>query len=106
MELLLSRLLSAFETKNSYFWAVIAIAMVGLLGVFDYLTGNEIVFSLFYLIPIFLATLAVNRQLGILASFLSALTLLVTGIAAGQSYSHPSLYFLNTVIRTVLFSFC
>jgi len=79
MELMLYRLLSTFETKNSNFWAVIGIILIGLIGVFDYLTGNEIVFSLFYLLPIFLVTLAVNRRLGYLASFLSALTLLGTG---------------------------
>lgn len=105
MELMLSKLLNAFESRNSYFWAVMAVLLIGLLGVLDYLTGNEIAFSLFYLIPIFLATLAVNQKLGVITSFLSALTLLVAQIAIGRPSSQPSLDFLNTVIRTVLFSF-
>jgi diguanylate cyclase (GGDEF)-like protein len=82
-----------------------AVLLIGLLGVLDYVTGNEIAFSLFYLIPILLATLAVDQNLGVLTSFLSALTLLAAQIAIGRTSSQPSLDFLNTVIRTVLFSF-
>ncbi|MDQ2693577.1 MAG: GGDEF domain-containing protein, partial [Chloroflexota bacterium] len=71
----------------------------------DYLTGNEIVSSLFYFIPIVLGTLAVGRWFGLFVSFLSALTLMVAEIYAGHSYSHPFLYFANTMIRTVFYSF-
>lgn len=104
MDLKFQNLLRIFERRSSYFWLGIGITCVSLLGVADYLTGNEIVFSLFYLLPISLVTLAGNKTQGQFISFLSALTLLLAEIAAGQVYSHPIIYFWNTLIRTGLFS--
>ena len=69
----------------------------------DYLTGNEITFSLFYLAPIVLVTWAVNRNAGLLVSLLSSLTLLVAEVAAAQTYSHPMVYLWNTLFRTVFY---
>lgn len=105
MGLRVERLFEFFEKKNSIFWVGTGVALIGVLGMFDYLTGNEIVFSLFYLLPILLVTLAVSQQMGVFISFLSALMLLAAEIAAGISYSHPAIYFWNTLIRTSFFSF-
>lgn len=80
---------------------LVAILVIGLL---DYLTGNEVAFSLFYMLPIALVTLAVDLKAGLIMSFLSALILLAAEIAAGQVLSHPSLYFLNTLIRTLFYA--
>jgi diguanylate cyclase (GGDEF)-like protein len=99
------KIFEAFERKNPLYWGAIGIVLVGLLGVLDYLTGNDIVSSLFYFVPIVLVTLAVNLKLGLIVSFLSAITLLVAEIFTGYSYSHPILHFLNTVIRTVFYAF-
>ena len=79
------------------------IMSIGLIGCLDYLTGNEVAFSLFYLMPITMVTLAIGRRTGLVLSFFSALTLLVAEIAAGQTYSHPGLYVLNTLIRTLFY---
>jgi diguanylate cyclase (GGDEF)-like protein len=79
------------------------VASIGLLGLADYLTGNEISFSLFYLAPIVIVTWSVNRSAGLSLSLLSALTLLGAETAAGQTYSHPGIYILNTLIRTLFF---
>ena len=105
MEFEIYKLFEALERKNPIFWAVLGIMLIALLGVLDYLTGNEIVSSLFYFIPIVLGTLAVGRRFGLFLSFLSALTLMVAEIYAGQSYSHSAVYFANTMIRTVFYSF-
>ncbi len=79
------------------------VVLIGLLGVADYLTGNEITISLFYLAPVVLVTWAVNRTAGVSLSFLSALTLLVAAVAAGQTYSHPGIYVWNTLLQTLFF---
>ena len=92
-----------FEKGSPLFWAGVGIASIGLIGVFDFLTGNEIAFSLFYFVPIALVTLAVGRKTGLAMSFLSALMLLAAEIAAGQTYSHPLVYVLNTLIRTLFY---
>jgi diguanylate cyclase (GGDEF)-like protein len=92
-----------FENGSPLFWIVLGIASIGLIGGLDYLTGNEVAFSLFYLVPITMVTLAVDQKTGLILSFISALTLLVAEIAAGQTYSHPGLYVLNTLIRTLFY---
>lgn len=99
------KLIEALEDQKSLFWDVTGIILVLLLGILDYITGNEIVFTLFYFVPIVLVTLGVNQRTGLFLSFLSALTLLTAEIAAGQTYSHPIYYVLNTLIRTVFYSF-
>lgn len=103
MALKIYRIVDAIEDKNPVFGYVVGIASIGLLGAIDFLTGNEITFSLFYLVPIVLVTWAVNQRAGLIMSFLSALALLVAEIAAGQTYSHPLIPFSNTLIRTVFY---
>ena len=91
--------MEALENKSPLFWTVVGILIIGLLGILDYTTGNELTLSLFYLIPIVLVTGGVNRKTGLFMSFLSGLTLLGAEIAAGQTYSHPIFYLLNTLVR-------
>jgi diguanylate cyclase (GGDEF)-like protein len=105
MKLEIYKIFEALEKKKPFFWDVTGVILVVLFGVLDYVTGNEIVFTLFYFIPIVLVTLAINQRYGLFLSFLSSLTLLVAEIAAGQTYSHPIFYLLNTLIRTVFYSF-
>jgi len=82
---------------------VVGIVSIGLLGILDYLTGNEFTFSLFYLAPILSVTWAANLKTGQFLSLLSALTLIGVQIAAGLEYSHPIFYFLNTLVRTAIY---
>ena len=48
------------------------LAMLALIGLVDYLTGFEILFSVFYLLEVGLAAWFVGRGFGLLMSFLSA----------------------------------
>ena len=103
MQLQLYRFFEALENRSPAFWLVAGLIWVGLLGALDWLTGNEITFSLFYLIPIILVTWTVNRSGGLLLSVLSTLMLLGAERAAGQIYSHSIIYFWNTLIRASFF---
>ena len=94
------RLFERFENRSPLFRTVTGFIIVGLLGLLDYATGNELTLSLFYLVPIILVTWAVDRKTGLFMSFISGLTVLSAEIAAGQTYSSPIFYFLNTLIRT------
>jgi diguanylate cyclase (GGDEF)-like protein len=93
----------AFENKSPLFWTVVGITIIGLLGILDYTTGNELTLSLFYLIPIVLVTWVVDRDTGLFMSFISGLALLGAEIAAGQTYSHPIFYLLNTLVRILFY---
>jgi diguanylate cyclase (GGDEF)-like protein len=103
MELNIKRIFEILEDGHPIFWTVVGIGSIGLLGMIDTLTGNEITFSLFYLAPIVVVTWAVHQRAGLLMSALSALTLLGAEIAAGQIYSGPSVYVWNTLIRAVFY---
>jgi diguanylate cyclase (GGDEF)-like protein len=89
----------ALEEQSLLFWIIADIALVGLLGMVDYFTGNDYSFSLFYLIPIALITWYTNQTLGVIISILSATTWMIADIAAGQAYLQPIIYFWNTLIR-------
>lgn len=105
MEIEIYKIFEALERKRPVFWGVTGVISVAVIGVLDYLTGSEIVSTLFYFVPIVLVTLAVGQRFGVFLSFLSAITLLTAEISAGQTYSQPSIYYLNTLIRTVFYSF-
>ena len=102
-ELKIQRRFEALENRSPLFWTVVGIMSIGFLGALDYLTGNEFTFSLFYLAPILLVTWKANLRAGQFLSVLSALTLLVVQLAAGLNYSHPIFYFLNTLVRAVIY---
>jgi diguanylate cyclase (GGDEF)-like protein len=99
----IQKLFSAFENRSPLFWTVAGILLVGLLGILDYLTGDEFTFSLFYLAPILLMTWTANIKVGQSLSLLSALTLIGIQIVAGREYSHPIFYFLNTLVRIAIY---
>jgi diguanylate cyclase (GGDEF)-like protein len=99
----IQKLFSALENRSPLFWTVVGIVSIGLLGILDYLSGNEFTFSLFYLAPILLVTWAANLKTGQFLSLLSALTLIGVQIAGGLEYSHPIFYFLNTLVRTAIY---
>jgi diguanylate cyclase (GGDEF)-like protein len=85
-------------------WRGAGILYVSFIGVLDYLTGNEISLSLFYLAPIVMVTWFVDKNAGLIISFLATLSWLVAVYAAGQRYSQASIYFWNLLIRVVFYA--
>lgn len=104
MEQRAKNIFEALEDRSPLFWTIVGLFAIVLIGLLDYMTGNEVAFSLFYMVPVALVTVAVNLNTGLVMSFLSALTLQAAELAAGQTFSHPSLYFLNTLIRTLFYA--
>ena len=97
-------MITALEKAGKAFWVTIGLILLGLVALLDYLTGYELSFSLFYLIPIALFSWFVNRRLGVVISFISAVLWLLVDILAGVRYSHPSIYLWNTLIRLSFFN--
>lgn len=98
-----NRIVDALENGNRALWIVLGSLSVLLLGVLDYITGDEFAFSLFYLLPIILVTWAIGIHMGFFVSLFSALTLLSVEIVGGHTYSHPAMYAVNTVVRASFF---
>ena len=79
---------------------LLAVALVGLL---DRVTGSEVAFSVFYLIPVAQVTWFAGTFAGIALAVVSAGTGLLADLAAGHVYSHPAIPFWNAVVRLIFF---
>jgi len=98
------KFLASLEKRSKLFWTIAGFALIGGLGILDFLTGYELAFSLFYLIPISLVAWIVSQRLGILAAFASACVWFTADVAAGSYYSHPFIYAWNSLIRFGIFA--
>ncbi len=96
--------ITALEKRSKAFWITVGLILLCVVAVLDYLTGYELSFSLFYLIPIALFSWFISSWLGVVISFISAALWLIVDVFAGTQYSHPAIYFWNTLIRLGFFN--
>lgn len=80
-----------------------SLLLLAVIGVIDYLTGIQISFSIFYLIPTALVVWYGNRRFGLLFALLSALIWLLADLLGGHIYSHPLIPFWNCGVRLGFF---
>jgi diguanylate cyclase (GGDEF)-like protein len=93
------RSLTSLETIKKRWLIVIAIGVVTILGIIDYLTGFELSFSFFYLIPVTMIAWVIGRNMGLAFSALSATVWFTSNLLSGQSLSSPFIGVWNTMIR-------
>lgn len=91
------------QSKRGY-WFAIALALMLFIGYLDLITGYELSFSIFYVLPISLATWRVGSKTGHFLSVLSALTWLVVDISSGHRFSSYLIPFWNTAVRLAFFT--
>ncbi|MCX7718278.1 MAG: diguanylate cyclase [Candidatus Sumerlaeaceae bacterium] len=77
----------------------LGVALVALIGLCDLLTGYELAFSLFYVVPVALLAWRFGRLQGMLAAALCAAVWLWADLAAGHVYSHAFYPVWNALIR-------
>ncbi|MGH9580512.1 MAG: hypothetical protein ACRD2R_05915 [Terriglobales bacterium] len=92
------------DRRRSAIRLAAAIALVLLLGVLDYLTGPEISFYVFYLLPVSLAAWSVGRAAGIGVSLLCAAAWLIAN-AQGSPFNQPGVLYWNCLARLATFVF-
>ena len=97
------KIIDGLEKRSQSFWAIAGSALIVAVGIIDFLTGYEIAFSLFYLIPISLVTWFSGRRLGLMSATASALTWHISDIAAGHPYASSAIHFWNAGIRVSFF---
>jgi diguanylate cyclase (GGDEF)-like protein len=93
------RSLTSLETIKKRWLIVIAIGVVTILGIIDYLTGFELSFSFFYLIPVTMIAWVIGRNMGLAFSALSATVWFTSNLLSGESLSSPFIGVWNTMIR-------
>ncbi len=89
--------------KSRWFFGTIAIAMVLVVGIADYLTGVEVFLSVFYLLAVALASWFVGTFFGVAVSIASVAAWLVSNTAAGMHYGHPFVWVWNAAITMIVY---
>ncbi len=89
------------QSKKSSLLLGILLALI--VGVADYLTGYELNFSIFYLIPVSLTAWNAGRQEGILTAGISAAFTVLANFMSGLRYSHPLILCWNFISDTLFF---
>ena len=84
--------------------ATSALLLVALIGLIDYLTGYELSFSIFYLIPIAASAWYAGTRLGIAVCNIAAATWLVVDHASGHQYSSVVIPLWNAGVRLGFFA--
>jgi signal transduction histidine kinase len=95
-----------FEQSGSRvtaFWVFLSLLLVAIVGVFDYLTGFELDFYAFYLIPVSAAVWFVGRGFGIFVSALCVAASITGDLIAGAQYSSSLVPVWNTVIALTFY---
>src|SRR6266566_8010179 len=96
-------LLDSVNRRSRSFFIRAALVIVLIVGLADYLTGFEIVFSVFYLMAVALAVWFVGKSFGVLVSILSVVAWLAGDLAAGVHYAAPSVAVWNGVIALAFY---
>ena len=82
----------------------LSLLLIAIIGYLDHVTGFEISFSIFYLLPVALCWYC-GRALGLLLSLISASVWLAVDYSAGQQYSQTWIPFWNALMRFAFFFF-
>ena len=94
-------LLTTLERCSRTTLVLAGLAMVAVIGAVDYLTGFEVLFSVFYLLDVGLAAWFVGRGFGLLMSVLSAIVSIGGDMMARARYSHSWVPIWNALILMV-----
>jgi diguanylate cyclase (GGDEF)-like protein len=100
---MLRKLSDFFERRSKRTVGFIAILFSILLGAVDLKTSVEIHFLLLYLIPIFLGSWFVSREMGVYLAFFGSLLWFVADTLNGRVYSSGWIAYWNLLMRTSAF---
>jgi diguanylate cyclase (GGDEF)-like protein len=81
----------------------LCLSLVGLIGLFDLLTGHELSSFVFYFIPVSVAAWYAGRRIGLIVSTTSALTWFTADLLTGETFSHPAVHIWNAGVSFVAF---
>ncbi len=96
-------LLYKFERLNYSLKIIINIFLLLIIAFLDFETGNEISFSIFYLIPIALSVWTIGKNPGIIFCFAGAILWLIADMMVSSTYSLTGIIFWNSLVRLGFF---
>ena len=99
----IQQLAKFIERRSPKTLVACAFLMTLLLGIFDLQTGVEGHFLLFYLVPIFIGSWFVSREVGVYLAFFGSLIWFAADSLGGRTYSSAWIAYWNMVTRTSVF---
>jgi diguanylate cyclase (GGDEF)-like protein len=99
----LPKVLRFLESQSNAVILLEGLMLIATIGLLDFVTGDEIAFSVFYVLPISLIAWFVNSRLGLLASTISAVVWLGADVATHDPYSNQFIPVWNSLIRLAFF---
>lgn len=99
----MSRFLEFLNAQPRMRILLLGFLTVACVGTSDYLTGHEISFSIFYLVPVAAVAWYVGPRAGILISGAAAASWLLAEFLTSAPYSHPVILVWNTLVRLGFF---
>jgi diguanylate cyclase (GGDEF)-like protein len=92
-------LLTLLETLKRGWLLAIAVGVAFILGFIDYITGFELSFSFFYLLPVTMVAWTAGKRAGLVFSVLCASIWFTSNLLSGETFSHQFIGFWNTLLR-------
>jgi hypothetical protein len=99
----MTRWLQYLESRSKTSLLSLTLFLVAVVGVIDYLTGVELSFSIFYLLPVALSSWLVSRWAGIAVSIISAVVWYLADLITSPSYSSPIVPYWNASVMFGIF---
>ncbi len=96
-------LLHKFGRQSTTTHMLTSILLIIAMSSLDYLTGEELSFSIFYLLPVSIAAWFVSRRAGMAISLVSACAWLFIDLTNHEIYSHPAIPYWNALVRLGFF---
>ena len=95
---------SIFLNKRTRFQlTVLSLVLLATVGALDYLTGYELSFSVFYLIPVAISAWYAGIHTGLVICVICAATWFLVDHVSGRQYSHFAIPFWNAGVRLGFF---
>jgi hypothetical protein len=99
----MTRWLRYLESRSKKSLLAFTLFLVPIVGIIDYLTGVELSFSIFYLLPVALSAWLVSRWAGIAISVVSAVIWYLADLISSHSYSSPIVPYWNATVMLGIF---
>lgn len=97
------KIIQQLEKWNKSTWLPLGLALIFAIGILDFITGYELAFSLFYLLPICAVVWFLGKRLGVLFSVLASIVWFFADYFSGHQYTDQITYIWNTIIRFTFF---